>query len=332
MSVNQIEAEVSQAVENLTKDEKKPKKYEKVLAPKKIKGTPDVNLKPNTFGAKLLRGIWSYILITIGTLFVAAGIYFFKFPNHFTVGGVSSLSVVLANYFTFSESQFMAIANVLLLILGLIIFGKQFAIKTVYSSVLLTVSTLVMEKIYPITQPITNDKFLELLFTIGGIAIGSAILFSQEASSGGTDIIAMILKKFTNVNIGTALLLTDALLVIFGGVAFGIEIALYSLCGLVIKSFIVDTVIDGINLNKCFIVVTDKADLLCEFINNELHRGATVSICRGSFTHDDKQMIITVLNRQQAALFKKFIKQNDSNAFTIITNSTDILGKGFRIV
>ncbi|MBQ7352586.1 MAG: YitT family protein [Clostridia bacterium] len=332
MSTNQIENEVLEAVENLTKKEQKPKKYDKVVKPIKIRGTHDVNIQPTTFGGKLLKGIWSYIIITVGTLFVACGIYFFKFPNHFTVGGVSSLSVVLANYFPISESQFMAIANALLLILGLIIFGKQFAIKTVYSSALLSVSTLVMEKLHPIIQPITGDKFLELLFTIGGIAIGSAILFSQEASSGGTDIIAMILKKFTNVNIGTALLLTDVILVILGGVAFGIEIALYSLCGLVIKSFIVDTVIDGINLNKCFIVVTDKADLLCEFINNELHRGATVSICRGSFTHDDKQMIITVLNRQQAALFKKFIKQNDNDAFTIITNSTDILGKGFRIV
>lgn len=332
MSTNQVENEILEAVENLTKKEQKPQKYDKVVKPIKIKGTHDVNIQPTTLGGKLLKGIWSYIIITIGTLFVACGVYFFKFPNHFTVGGVSSLSVVLANYFPISESQFMAIANVVLLIVALIIFGKQFAIKTVYSSVLLSVSTLVMEKLYPITESITGDKFLELLFTIGGIAIGSAILFSQDASSGGTDIIAMILKKFTSVNIGTALLLTDVVLVVLGGIAFGIEIALYSLCGLVIKSFIVDTVIDGINLNKCFIVVTDKADLLCEFINNDLHRGATVSICRGSFTHDDKQMIITVLNRQQASLFKKFIKQNDSGAFTIITNSTDILGKGFRIV
>ena len=332
MSTNQIENEISQAVQNLTAKKEKSKRYEKVVTPKKIKGTPDVNLKPNTLGARFLRGVWSYILITIGTLFVAAGVYFFKFPNHFTVGGVSSLSVVLANYFTFSESQFMAIANLILLVVALIIFGKNFAIKTIYSSAVLTASTLIMEKVYPVTVSITGDKFLDLLFTIGGIAIGSAILFSQDASSGGTDIIAMILKKFTSVNIGTALLLTDLLLVILGGVAFGIQIALYSLCGLVIKSFIVDTVIDGINLNKCFIVVTDKADLLCDFINNDLHRGATVSICRGSFTHDDKQMIITVLNRQQASLFKKFIKQNDNNAFTIITNSTDILGKGFRIV
>ncbi|MBQ8840481.1 MAG: YitT family protein [Clostridia bacterium] len=325
---------MSQELEIKNQQELKETNIEPSLAKTKIiKGTPDVNVVPATKMGRFLRGLWSYILITIGTLFVACGVYFFKFPNHFTVGGVSSLSVVLTHYFpAINESTFMAIANVLLLIVALIIFGKDFAIKTVYSSLLLSASTLAMEYIYPITESLTGDKFLELLFTIGGIAIGSAILFSQDASSGGTDIIAMILKRFTSVNIGTALLITDVVLVILGAIAFGIEIGLYSLCGLVIKSFIVDNVIDGINLNKCFIIVTDKDEAICAFINNELHRGATVSMCTGSFTHDNKRMIITVLNRQQASLLKKFIRVNDPHAFSIITNSTDILGKGFRIV
>lgn len=349
---------------------KRSKLYEKVLKP--IKLLSDPNNEPTSLGGKILKTIWSYIIITVGTLFVAAAVYFFKFPNHFTVGGVSSLSVVLAHYFpNFSESQFMAIANIVLLVIALIVFGKQFAVKTIYSTVLLSVTTIGAEKIqlleritgqydaqqhylslgFSLESPppdnpeifqtlwaITSNAgqgtelFLELLFTIGGIAIGSAILFSQNASSGGTDIIAMILKKFTNVNIGTALLITDVILAIAGGFAFGIKLALFSLCGLVIKSFIVDTVIDGINLNKCFIVVTEKDEALCDYINNQLHRGATVSVCRGSFTRDDKKMIITVLSRQQASTLKKYLRQNDPQAFTIITNSTDILGKGFRIV
>ena len=311
-----------------TKQEKKT-----VVKPSFFKRLTDPNYEPSSTGEKAMRGIWSYIVITVGTLLIACGVYFFKFPNHFTVGGVSSLSVVLTHYFPqINESIFMAIANVILLIVALIIFGKDFAIKTIYSSLLLSASTIVMEYIYPVEESLTGDKFLDLLFTIGGIAIGSAILFSQEASSGGTDIIAMILKRFTSVNIGTALLMTDVVLVILGAIAFGIEIGLYSLCGLVIKSFIVDNVIDGFNLNKCFIIVTDKDTELCEFINNQLHRGATVSMCTGSFTHDNKRMIITVLNRQQASLLKKFIKKTDPQAFSIITNSTDILGKGFRIV
>ncbi len=330
MELNELSQKQSQAQSN---PQSNAPNAEASKPKRKIKGTKDVNQISQTRGAKALRFIWSYFIITLGTLFVALGVYFFKFPNHFTTGGVSSLSVILSHYFpAISESQFMAIANIILLIVALIIFGKQFAIKTVYSTVLLSVFTLVFEKIAPNTQSLTNNKLLDLLFTIGGIAVGSALLFSQSASSGGTDIIAMIFKKYSSVNIGTALLLSDFALVILGGIAFNLETCLYSLVGLILKSFIVDNVIDGINLNKCFIIVTKMDKEICDYINNELHRGATVSVCTGSFTHDDKKMIITVLNRTQSSLLKQFIKETDPSAFTIITNSTDILGKGFRIV
>lgn len=313
--------------------------------PRKIKGTPDVNIEPQTKRAKFFKGLWSYILITVGTALVAAGIYFFKFPNHFTMGGVSSFAVLASEFFsrflgmTISESVIMSIANVVLLVIALLIFGKNFAIKTIYSSMLLNVIVLVLERVLPITEPLTTSPFLEMLLTIGGIAVGSAILFSQGASSGGTDIIAMILKRFTSLNTGTALFVSDAIIVVLAPFVFDsfatkemTTVFLCSATGLILKSFIVDNVIDGINMNKCFIIVTTKEREVCEFINNELHRGATVSKCEGSFSHVEKKMIIAVLNRQQATMLKLFLKQTDPNAFTIITNSSDILGKGFRIV
>lgn len=282
---------------------------------------------------RVLKLIWSYFLITVGTLIIALGIYLFKFPNHFSVGGVSSLAVILSHYIpSITESQFTAVANIVLLIVALLVFGKSFAIKTIYSTTLLSVALIVLENVYPMSAPITDQLFLELIYTVGGIAVGSAILFSQGASSGGTDIIAMLVKRFSSANIGTALLVSDCLMVIMGFFAFGVKIGLYSFVGLIIKSFVVDNIIDGINLNKCFIIVTKNDEACCSFINNELHRGATVSMCTGSFTHDDKKMIITVLNRSQAASLKKHLKEKDPEAFTIITNSTDILGKGFRIV
>lgn len=313
--------------------------------PKKIKGTPDVNLEPQTKRAKFFKGLWSYILITFGTALIACGIYFFKFPNHFTMGGVSSFAVLATEFFSryfgiaISESVIMSIANVVLLVVALLIFGKNFAIKTIYSSMLLNVIVLGLEKVLPINEPLTTSPFLEMLLTIGGIAVGSAILFSQGASSGGTDIIAMILKRFTNLNTGTALFVADAIIVLLAPFVFNsfatkemTTVFLCSATGLILKSFIVDNVIDGINMNKCFIIVTTKEKEVCDFINNELHRGATVSKCEGSFSHVEKKMIIAVLNRQQATMLKLFLKQTDPNAFTIITNSSDILGKGFRIV
>ncbi len=309
--------------------------------PKKIKGTPDVNLEPTTKKGKFLKWLWSYTLITIGTALVACGVYFFKFPNHFTMGGVSSFAVLLSEAIghTVSESMIMSIANVVLLAIALIIFGKNFAVKTIYSTLLLNGIVLVLEKVLPITEPLTESPFLEMLLTIGGIAVGSAILFSQGASSGGTDIIAMILKRFTNFNTGTALFISDAVIVALTPFVFNsfeskhmTTIFLCSVTGLILKSFIVDNVIDGINMNKCFIIVTTKEKEVCDFINNELHRGATISDCRGSFSHVEKKMIVAVLNRQQATMLKLFLKQTDPTAFTVITNSSDILGKGFRIV
>ena len=303
--------------------------------PYKPKELPDVN-KPKTKAQKIWGGILSYIIITLGTAIIAVGIYFFKFPNHFSVGGVSSLAVLLSKLFNYAvtESQIMSIANVFLLILALIVFGKHFAIKTIYSTVLLSVLTLVFERVWPLSAPITDQKFLELILTIGGIAIGSAILFSQGASSGGTDVIAMIIKKFSGADIGTALLISDAFMAIASGFVFPDQpdICLYSIVGLVLKSFIVDNVIDGFNRNKYFVIVTDKKDEVCDFIHNVLHRGASISKCTGSFTGEEKSMITTVLNRTQAGMLKKYLKEIDPGAFTVITNSSDIIGKGFRIV
>ena len=200
--------------------------------PKKIKGTPDVNIEPQTKGAKFLKMFWSYILITFGTALIAAGIYFFKFPNHFTIGGVSSMAVLLAPLFSnvlngiITESVIMTVLNTVLLVVALVIFGKNFAIKTIYSTMLLNAIMLVLERVVPMKNadglyvPLTNEPFLEMLLTIAGIAVGSAILFSQGASSGGTDIIAMIFKRFTRLNIGTALIITDAVIVALSPLVF----------------------------------------------------------------------------------------------------------------
>lgn len=280
-----------------------------------------------------LETLKSYLIITVGTVIMAAGIYFFKFPNNFSTGGVSALSMILTALFPIlTAGQYMMIINVLLLIVGLLVFGKNFAVKTIYSSLLLSVCTRIFEVIVPLAQPLTNEKFLELIFAIGLTAIGSALIFNEAASSGGTDIIAMILKKFTNLNIGRALLCSDIILAAASLWVFDISTGMFSILGLVMKAFVVDNVIDGINLSKCFTIITDKDKEICAFINEELHRGATVSVCSGAFTGEDRRMIITVLNRNQAVLLKQFIKKTDKNAFTMITNSSDILGKGFRTV
>lgn len=275
----------------------------------------------------------TYLLMTLGSVVMAGGIYFFKFPNNFSTGGVSALSILLSPLLpNISTAQIMMVFNVLLLIIGLIVFGKKFAFKTIYCSMVLSVATRLFEVFVPMEQAFTQNKMLELIFAIGLTAVGSAILFNEGASSGGTDVVAMILKKYTRLDIGKALLCSDAVLAMASFFMFDIETGMFSLLGLIMKAFIVDNVIDSINLNKCFVIVTAKDKEICDFIHNELHRGATVSECLGSFTGEDKRMIITVLNRAQAVMLKQYIKQTDEKAFSIITNSSDILGKGFRTV
>jgi uncharacterized membrane-anchored protein YitT (DUF2179 family) len=181
-------------------------------------------------------------------------------------------------------------------------------------------------------SPFTDQKFLELVYAILFTAAGSAILFNEGASSGGTDIVAMILKKFTRLDIGKALLLSDFVLAGAAIVVFGVETGLLSVFGLVMKAFVVDNVIDSINLSKCCIVVTDNSEKVCGYIHKTLHRGATVSGCCGSYTGKEKSMVTTVLSRDQAMKLKLYIKEEDPSAFSIITNSSDILGKGFRTI
>lgn len=303
--------------------------------------------------SKILSFLKTYGIITLGGLIVSCGVYFFSFPNNFSTGGTSSFSVLVAQLVAltgnesliniFTPALIMMSVNILLIIIALIIFGKSFAFKTIYCSLLISLSTFVFEKIFPLDEladgvalfgsakTLTGEPLLELIFAIGCIAIGSAITFSVGASSGGTDIVAMILKKYTNLDISRALFISDAVLVLAGFFIFNIKVGLFSLLGLILKSFIVDIAIDGIYKTKCFYIITSREQEILDFINNTLHRGATVSLASGSFSHEDKKIILTVLSRGQAMQLKTFISSTgDGSDFTIITNSSDIIGKGFR--
>lgn len=287
----------------------------------------------NIKGKKLKEEFISYLMITFGTILMSVGIYFFKFPNNFSTGGVSSMAIILSKLLpSFTQAEYMLVINMLLLVVGFIVFGRGFAVKTVYTSMLLSVLTRVFEVVIPLNVPMTDQKLMELFYSIALIAVGSAIIFNERASSGGTDIIAMILKKFTKLDIGKALLCSDFIFALASAVIFDIETGMFSVFGLILKAFVVDNIIDSINLKKCFMIITDKPDEICEFINVELHRGATVTECMGAFTSDEKKLIITVLSRNQAIMLKMFIRKVDKHAFSVITNSSDILGKGFRTV
>ncbi len=276
------------------------------------------------------RVLKDYSLITLGLFFVAIGVYFFKMPNNFSTGGVSGMSILLATTLPFSKATLMAAINMLLLVIGFIFLGTSFGIRTLYGSVVLSFFVTFFDKIIPLTGPLTNEPLMELVFAVILPAVGSAILFNYSASSGGTDIIAMILKKYTALDIGKALFCTDALIAITSGIMFGVTTGLFSVLGLLSKAVVVDNVMEGINISKCFTIITDKPNEISDYIHNDLKRGVTRHGCVGTYNNEERFVLMSVVNRAQAKQLRDFIRQNDRHAFVIITNSSNILGKGFR--
>lgn len=270
-----------------------------------------------------------HIFCIFGAALVGVGIYFFKLPNHFTIGGVSGLSIILSELFDISSSGIITILNILLLLLGVITVGRQCGLKTVVGTAVLSGTLLLLERLVPLTQPLTDQPLLELCFAVLLPAVGSAILFQYEGSTGGTDIIALILKKYTSLDIGTGLLLAD-ILITCSSFWFGIETALFSLLGLFVRSVIIDSAIESINLCKCFTIITSHPQEISRFIIDDLHRSTTVIEAQGGFTGDHTHVILTTMRRSQAARLLKFLRKNYPETFMMLTNSSEVIGKGFR--
>ena len=269
--------------------------------------------------------------LNLGTIILAIGVYFFKFPNHFTTGGVSGISILVAHYMpNVTTATLNLILNVLLLLIGVIFMGRGFGVKTAYSALLSSLLTLFLEKAIPMTAPMTSQPVLELMFAVGLPAIGSAILFNVDASSGGTDIIAMLVKKYSHLNIGLALGIADLIVAVGACLAFGMETGLFSLFGLFLKSFMVDLVMDNLRTYKVFQIITANPDPICKYIMEKLHHSATIMEGQGSFTHEERKVIMTVINRSQAIRLQTFVRATDPHSFITIPSSSEIVGKGFR--
>ena len=279
---------------------------------------------------KVKQFLTEYALLTLGTALVAMGTYFFKFPNHFSTGGVTGIAVILSSIFpSISSSLFASVINVAFLLLGFGVLNRGFGVRTVYCSLLFSGMLAGLEWLVPLSGPLTDEKLLELFFGVILPALGSAILFNTQGSTGGTDILAMILKKFTSLDIGMALLYVDVLIAGSTLIFIDIETGLFSLLGLVLKSVLVDSVIESLNRKKSFILVTSCPEEVCDFITHTLHRSATFWKGEGAYSHQDKWVVLTALSRAQAVALRRHLKAIDPHAFMLITNSSEIFGKGF---
>ena len=277
--------------------------------------------------SELLR---DYAVLTLAALVLDAGVYFFKFPNNFSFGGVSGISIILNRLLPWSAGSYNLVINLLLLVVGFLFIGRNFAVKTVYVSLVSSFTLSLLEKLCPMSAPLTNEPVLELIFAIVLPAVSAAIMFNVGASSGGTDIVAMVRKKHTSLDIGKALFCVDLLIAIGACFVFDIQTGLFSFTGLMAKTLVIDGVIENINLCKYFTIICEDPAPICAFIHNKLNRSATVFTAEGTYSHTPRRVILTVMKRSQAVQLRNFIRHTDPHAFMMITNSSEIIGKGFR--
>ena len=272
-----------------------------------------------------------FLLLNAGTLIVALGVYFFKIPNNFSTGGVTGIAIVISKFLPWiSTGSLVFLFNMLLLGVGFVFLSRKFGFATVYASTLMSVVVWVLERVYPMEAPFTDEPLLELIFAVGLPALGSALLFNIGASTGGTDILAMLLKKYTSIDIGKALLAADFIVALSACFVFGIRTGLFSILGLLMKSMLVDSVIDGINQCKYLHIICQDPEVICDFIVQKLHRGATICEATGAYTHHQLYLVLSVVSRGQAVALRHYVRQVEPHAFIMTTSTSEIIGKGFR--
>jgi len=275
----------------------------------------------------------TFMLLNIGAFLDAAGFYYFFSPNQIAPGGINGLSLVINSYYPHvSLGLLVMVMSIILLIIGFITVGPFFGLKTIYCSLIIPLIIWVMEHYFPIYSSLSQDMLIQLIFGVLISGTGLAILFNQNASTGGTDILARIINKYYHLNMGKGLFLIDSLVTIIAGRIFGITKGMYSLLGVILYTFVIDYIIEGLNVSKHVTIITTASQPVKQFIVEELGRGATLYTARGAFTEEEREVVVTVLNRREFIRLRNFIKVLDPAAFITVQNVHEVLGEGFSTI
>ena len=276
-----------------------------------------------------MKKIREYALTTLGIVLTAIGLEYFLFPNDIAAGGVSGIALVINGITGWNISIMVFILNIILFILAFVVLGKGFGGKSLYATVILSVVMEIIEKVFNPVM-LTENMFLASFFGSALLAMGSAIVFHQGASTGGTSILAAIISKFTPLGVGTALLLNDSIICLLAINVFGIDKGLFGFFSLILIGLLIDKFIDGFNTCKQVFIITSKADMVVNFINKDINRGCTVLNGKGGYTYSEVNIVYTVLSNNQFITLKNFIKENNPEAFITVNDSKEVLGLGFN--
>jgi uncharacterized membrane-anchored protein YitT (DUF2179 family) len=272
-----------------------------------------------------------FILLNLGLIVTALGIVIFKTPNHFALGGTSGISIIISTLNPgLPVGTIMWIVNAVLVVLGFIFLDRESMGWTVFSSFALSAYVSLFEYLIPLSAPLTDDTLLELIFAVMLPGIGSALVFNIGASTGGTDILAMILKKHTSLRIGSALFVADMGIVAWAAILYGPRTGLYCVLGLIAKALVVDQFIENVNTSKVITIIAEDPQPIMDYIVMDLHRTATVRYERGGFSGRSFETIVAVLNRHEAVQLRNYVREIEPDSFITIVSSSEILGRGFR--
>ena len=274
---------------------------------------------------KKLETMKEFFMITIATTIVAAAVFFFLVPSHVSVGSISGLAIVIGNFLPLPISMITMILNVALLIVGFLFVGREFGGKTVYTSILLPVVIGIFEKMFPNNGSITADPFLDMICYVFVVSIGLAMLFNKNASSGGLDIVAKLMNKFLHMDLGNAMSVSGMVVALSSALVYDKKIVVLSVLGTYLNGIVLDHFIFGFNLKKRVCIVSQKEEMIRNFILHELHSGATVYEAYGAYKLEPRREIITIVDKNEYAKLMNFIEKTDPTAFVTVYTVNKII-------
>ena len=276
------------------------------------------------------KDLKSYFTITFGIILVAISVEYFFAPNNLAAGGVTGAAIVVNAVFPkLSVGLITLIMNVLLFLVAFVFIDGNFGLKTIYASLGLSVILWGIEKFLN-PAAITKDIIMATIFGTIISAVGMAIVFNENASTGGTDILAKILNKFFHLDIGKSLLVVDFIITCASAVVFGVDLGLYAILSVILLGILVDRFIEGFNSCKSIFIISRENKKISRFIMDELDRGCTFLKGEGAYTNIENDVLYAVVSRNQFIKLKKYIKDIDQRAFIAVGEVHEVLGEGFK--
>ncbi|WP_421803826.1 YitT family protein [Halobacillus salinus] len=274
----------------------------------------------------LLRHAIEYALVILGSFFVALAFNVFLLPNNIASGGVAGISTITKGVFGWEPGIVQWILNIPLFITGVVILGKNFGFKSLVGTLVLPLFVLLTSNL----EPATPDPLLGAIFGGMGVGLGLGIVFRGRASTGGIDLAAQVVHKFTHLPLGICVAMLDGMIVLTSALVFSVEEGLYALIGLFATSRTIDIVQVGLNTSKNVMIVTDEIDEVREAIFKEIDRGVTVLNGSGGYTDQERRIVMCVVQQNEFTKLSQTVKRVDPGAFVVAMNATEVLGEGFK--